>query len=92
VGKNPQRVMECRRCGEGAYALSSVPVVIVAITTGRAVAELDPVRAIAVLRIPVLGFLPFGRRCVVPFLGGDFQRVSALVMRQPTGLRVDLRT
>jgi hypothetical protein len=54
---------------EGTYALSLVPVVIVAITTGRAVAELDPVRAVAVLRIPVLGFLPFGRCCVVPFLG-----------------------
>src|SRR3546814_16954317 len=44
------------------------------------------------LRISVLGFLPFGRRCVVPFPGCDFQRLSALVLRQSTGLRVDFRT
>ena len=44
------------------------------------------------LRIPVLGFLPFGRRCVVPFLGRDFESLSTLLIRQTIGLCVDLRT
>ncbi|MDN8677447.1 hypothetical protein Q0N25_13750, partial [Staphylococcus aureus] len=73
------------------YALPLVPVVIVAITTSRAAAELDPMRAIAVLRIPVLGFLPFGRCCVVSFLC-DLQRLCALFFGQSTELRVDRRT
>src|SRR5690606_27085271 len=60
--------------------------------TGRAAAQRDSMRAEAVGGIPVPGFLPLGRCCVVPFLGRDFQRMSALVLRQSTGLRVDLRT
>ena len=77
---------------EGTYALSSVPVVIVSITTGRAVAKLDAVRAVAVRCIPVLGFLPLGRCCVVLFLCGDFESLSTLLFRQSIGQRVDLRT
>ena len=84
MGKNPQRVMECRVCGDGMQCGLGT-------ATGRAATQRDPMRTAAVFSEPVLGFLPFGRCCVVPFLGRDFQRMNALAFRQSTGLRVDLR-
>src|SRR3546814_198596 len=84
-GEDPQRVMECRVCGDGTQCGLGT-------ATGWATAEGDSVRAAAVFSKPLLGFLPFGRCCVIPFLGCDFQGMSALAFRQPTDLRVDLGT
>src|SRR3546814_11935446 len=77
--------MECRVCGDGTQCGLGT-------ATGWATAEGDSVRAAAVFSKPLLGFLPFGRCCVIPFLGCDFQGMSALAFRQPTDLRVDLGT
>src|SRR3546814_17622133 len=76
-GEDPQRVMECRVCGDGTKCGLGT-------ATGCATAEGDSVRAAAVFSKPLLGFLPFGRCCVIPFLGCDFQGMSALAFRQPT--------
>nr|UKA77957.1 hypothetical protein [Serratia marcescens] len=64
---------------------------VVRIATGRAITQFDSVRAIAVFSVPVLGFLPFGRCRVVPFLC-DLQRLCALVFGQSSNLLVDRRT
>ncbi|HHW4675361.1 MAG TPA: hypothetical protein ACQGQW_09295, partial [Xylella fastidiosa subsp. pauca] len=85
MGESPQRVMECRACGDGVRCGLGT-------ATGWAVAQFDAMGAVAVCSVPLLRFLPFGRCCVVPFLGRDFQGLSPLAFRQPTGLRVDLRT
>src|SRR5690606_16536362 len=68
-----------------------VPPGSVRTATGRAAAQCDAVRAAAVFSEPVLGFLPFGRCCVVPFLC-NLQSLCTLVFGQSTDLRVDLGT
>src|SRR3546814_18575339 len=74
--------MECRVCGDGTQCGLGT-------ATGWATAEGDSVRAAVVFSKPLLGFLPFGRCCVISFLGCDFQGMSALAFRPPTALRVD---
>src|SRR3546814_17281521 len=73
--------MECRVCGDGTQCGLGT-------ATGWATAEGDSVRAAAVFSKPLLGFLPFGRCCVIPVLGCDFQGMSALAFRPPTDLTV----
>ena len=53
--------------------------------------QLDPVRAIAVFRVPAPRLLPLGGCCVAPFLS-YLQRCRVLGFRKLTNLRIDLRT